>query len=182
MRLVIRGSSFAMSFGSANLSFPPLQTAIGVLIFSILYTGGVDCKKGRRPEWMLLYQKLCLEKGSCASISLSLVRSLQWNSKDEGHPLSVYCSSPVPCLLWRGMIHPIPVSFGNAWLRVVLQIDTCLCPWEVEIRKEQCLCLSGKDCRVVVHVCPIFGLCRVLFMLLWGVEWKTFSCIVPDFT
>lgn len=107
MRLVIRGSSFAMSFGSANLSRPPLQTAIGVLIFSISYTGGVDCKKGRRPEWVLLYQKLCLEKGFCASICFSFLRSLQCNSRDEGCPLSVYFPYPVPCLLWQGAIHPI---------------------------------------------------------------------------
>lgn len=145
MRLVIWESSLAMSFGSANLSSPPLQTAVGILMSSILYTGGAVCKTGSRAEWELLYQKLCLEKGFCASISLclSLLHCLQSNHKDEGHPLIVHCPDPSPCL-WNNTSYSC--SFYKAWLRVVLQFDPSLCSSEVWARKEQCWYSSVMDC------------------------------------
>ena len=59
---------------------------------------------------------------------------------------------PIPRLPWKGTIRPFPVSFCNAWLYVVLQFDSRSCPLEVGIWKEQCLCLSGKDCGVYSYI------------------------------
>lgn len=75
------------------------------------------------------------ERILCKHLSLSLLHSLQENSKDEGRPPSVYCPNPILCLQCKGTIHPIPVSFLHAWLRVVLQFTIRLCPstgWDME--------------------------------------------------